>query len=293
MSGYSVAVIGIGAMGAPIARRVSDAGFNLTVCDKNMTALAAFADTGVRVTEKPSDCADSDVIVVLVATAEQMRDAVFGESGIVSGTRPGQHPVVVIMSTVSRDAVIDVQSRLDSYGISIIDAPVSGGPPRAKDGTLSVLVGGDAADIDSVREFLECVGARIFHCGPVGSAQVVKIVNNMICAANVAITGEAYRLALANGIEMADFVPILDVSSGRNFLSASPDDAEAYFTGWSSSREVYNSTLAIVAKDVGLAADLAETAPGSYPALGALQQVVGRLGSATFEHWQAVAAAGH
>lgn len=290
MSRLSVAVIGIGAMGAPMARRILAAGFELTVCDASEKARAAFAGSGAHVTADPAECGAADVIVVMVATPGQVYDVVAGPGGLVAGVRKGKSPLVAVMSTVSKAVLSDLHGCLAERGLRLVDAPVSGGPPRAENGTLTVMVGGDTSDIRSLWPVLESIGSHIVTCGPVGAAQVVKLVNNLICAANVAIAGEAYCLAMENGLRLEGILPALDTGTGRSFLTADPTETREYFSLWAATRPDFETLMSVIRKDVGLAAELASSAPGSYPALGNLSRLLDALGDETFQNWRMIAA---
>ena len=290
MSRPCVAVIGVGAMGAPVARRIRAAGFELTVCDASEKARAAFAGSGAHLTSDPAECGSADVIVVLVATPGQVYDVLLGSGGVISGVSAGRSPVIAVMSTVSKAVLTDLHERLAERGVRLVDAPVSGGPPRAENGTLTVMVGGAQSDIQVLQPVLESIGSHIVTCGPVGAAQVVKIVNNLVCAANVAISGEAYRLALENGLSLDSIMPVLDTSTGRNFLTPDPAEAVTYFGLWAATRLDFEAVRSIIRKDVGLAGELASAAPGAYPALESLAALLDSLGDETFQNWRMIAA---
>ncbi|KQW42671.1 hypothetical protein ASC77_23725 [Nocardioides sp. Root1257] len=223
-----------------------------------------------------------------MATPAQARAALYDESGIVHSVPSGTRPLVAVMSTISPEVVKEFADAALTTGIRIIDAPVSGGPPRAADGTLSVLVAGTETDIEEARPALSALGA-VFECGAVGNAQTLKLVNNMVCAANLVITGEAYRLALECGLDLDDVTDVLEVSTGRNFLSDGRGTAQSYLRGWTQSREAYDATLAIVRKDVGLAIELAGATPGAYVGLAGIAEIMASLGDATFDDWKVAA----
>jgi 3-hydroxyisobutyrate dehydrogenase len=282
----SVAVIGVGAMGAPIARRIQAAGLKLTVCDRNPDVLASFARSGAKVAQKPSDCADSDVIIILVATLEQMWEVIFGQHGLGLILEPERPPIVLVTSTVPVNAFLEVRERLRSIGVRVIDTPISGGAVRAENGTLTIMMGGETADLDDVRPVLASFGNQLFHCGPAGSALTMKIVNNIICAANTVLTAEAYRLAVENGLNLTDTARVLDVSTGRNFLSADHAGVAAAFRAMAPNRDTFDALLSILQKDVSLAFDMASLSGGAYPAIQGLMTIINSLGDETFRNWR-------
>jgi len=287
----SVCVIGVGAIGAPIARRILEAGFELTVCDQNEYVLSRFVDLGVRITRVPADCAASDLVLVVVATAQQVRDVVVGKNGITSGLQSGRAPIIAVMSTVGPQAINDLEKTLKTLGVRLIDAPVSGGALRAEQGKLTILVGGETAAFESVKPVLESAGSRLFHCGAVGAAQTIKLVNNIIALANVLVTAEAYRLALDNGLALRDVTAILEVSSGRNHFSAHEGEAAGSFAGWTETRPDFDALTSILRKDLGLAQELASGSSTTFPFIQHLNSIMDALDDETFETWRVVGGA--
>jgi 3-hydroxyisobutyrate dehydrogenase len=286
----SVAVIGVGAMGAPMARRIHAAGFDLTVCDKSEEALAPFAKSGVTVTRNPSDCSASDIIIILVATPGQLRDVVLGEHGIKSGLAPGQSPILAVSSTVTPQAVYELQESLQGTAVRVIDVPISGGVVRAEKGTLTIIMGGEAADVESVKPVFATLGTQMFHCGGVGAAQTMKIVNNVLGVANYLIVAEAYRLAVEHGLALADTTRVLEVSTGRNFLSADASEVPATFSAYTKTRQDSATLMSILRKDIGLALELASDSQGEYPVIAGLMPVLDSLGDETFDNWAVIGA---
>ncbi|CAB3738444.1 NAD(P)-dependent oxidoreductase [Paraburkholderia rhynchosiae] len=287
----SVCVIGAGAIGAPVARRILEAGFELTVCDQNAAVLASFAGVGVTVTRCPADCATSDLVLIAVATAEQVTDVVTGNHGILSGLRSGPSPIIAIMSTVGPRAITDLEKCLEMQGVRLIDAPVSGGALRAQHGRLTMLVGGAPANFESAKPVLETVASRLFHCGAVGAAQTIKLVNNVIAVANLLVTGEAYRLALDNGLALDDVTRILDVSSGRNHFSAHEGEAAVSFASWTETHQDFDALTSILGKDLALAQQLSYASSGAFPFMKHLASLMDSLDDETFMNWHAVGGA--
>jgi 3-hydroxyisobutyrate dehydrogenase-like beta-hydroxyacid dehydrogenase len=282
----SVAVVGAGNLGGPIARRLIDVGYDVTVCDRNDDALAEFRAMQVRCVRAASECAAADLVLVLVATPDQARSVLLGDDGLAAGVLGEHRPVVGIVSTVSREVVLELENDLVPHTIPLVDVPVSGGPPRALDGTLTVLAAGEPDLVSSVEPVLAALG-QVFPCGELGGAQVLKLINNVVCAANVAITGEVLRLATACGLDLDDVMPVLDVSTGRNFLTPSSEGAQARLRGWTATRAEFDSLLAIVRKDVGLAVGMAEaTGTGPYEGIEGLHRLLAGLGEQTYEHWR-------
>lgn len=285
----TVAVIGIGALGDPVARRLHDAGLDLMVCDRRGEALAPFEAIGARCTTDPRDCVTADLVILLVATPEQASQVVLGEHGLTAGLQDGHRPLLAVMSTVSADVVRELDSAASPHGLHVLDVPVSGGAHRALAGTLTVMVAGNAADKNAARPTLSHLG-QVFDCGTLGNAQVLKLLNNVICAANFAITGEVYSLARQLGLQISDLTPVLDVSTGRNFLSEDPKGAVAFLQEWTRSPEAFASTCSIMLKDVALATSMAaKTATGTFTGMVGLGRLLAELGEGSYEQWRTAA----
>lgn len=285
----SVAVIGVGAMGAPMAMNIHKAGFELTVCDRNPAARAPFADLGVRCVERAADCASCDAVIVLVATPQQAHAVVLGPDGLRAGL-DGRAPMLVLMGTVAPDTVAELTQALAPTGMRIVDAPVSGGPVKARAGTLAIMMGGPAADIEALRPLMQSMGSTIFHCGPLGTGQATKIVNNLVGITTLMVAAEAYRIAEDNGIRLPDAIPVFEAGSGRNFFTAHAQDAPDAYAAWTATRADFESIQSILRKDIDLALSIG-AGSGALPFTRALRAVLDGVGEETFETWSAVAAA--
>lgn len=285
----AVAVIGLGAMGRPMARRLAAAGFELTVCDADPSAMAAFADDSVRIGRWPADCAAADVVLVIVATFDQVLTTVSGTHGVLSGLNGTHRPLLVVMSTVPASALAQLAQDLRAAGLRVVDAPVSGGVIGAEQGTLTIMTGGDPQDVEDARPILAALGSQHFHCGGVGTAQTMKLVNNIVCIANAAISAEAYELAARNGLSLGDVARVLDVSTGRNYLSKEPGTLQATYATMSRSPAAFASVMSILRKDMHLAGSLADETDGTYPALRALDSLLAAMGEETRARWHRMA----
>lgn len=285
----SVAVIGVGAMGAPMAMNIHKAGFDLTVCDRNPAALAAFAERGVRGVTRAADCAGCDAVIVLVATPQQARAVVLGEDGLRSGL-DGRTPMLVIMGTIAPEAMRDLARELEPSGVRVVDAPVSGGPVKAQASTLAIMMGGVAEDVDRLRPLMAAMGPSLFHCGPLGTGQATKIVNNLVGITTLMVAAEAYRIAGDNGISLPDAIPVFEAGTGRNFFTAQTKDAPEAYALWTATRDNFDSIQSILRKDIDLALAIGEGS-GDLPFTRALRAMLDTVGDDTFETWSAVAAA--
>ncbi len=286
-----VAVIGIGAMGAPMARRLLAAGFVLTLCDRDAQALAAFAQAGARIADTPAECAAANVVLVLVATPEQALQVTLGERGLLAGSSATKAPLLALMGTMPAAVAQQIGRELRPLGVRVIDAPISGGAQRAEQGTLAIMTGGDAADVAAASAVFDCFGQQRFHCGALGAGQTMKIVNNIVGISNAVLVGEALRLALEQGLDLAHVGRVLEASSGRNAFTMDAQGPQAGYAAKSSARAVFDSLAAIMRKDLQLAVEMAAGCAGEYPALRSMEAAVSALGDETFEHWRCIGAA--
>ncbi|RNM12167.1 NAD(P)-dependent oxidoreductase [Nocardioides pocheonensis] len=283
-----VSVVGVGEMGAPMARRLMAAGFTVTACDRSQAALAAFAAEGARTTHEPASCAGDDVVLVVVNTAAQLREVLTGPHGLTfSVVSPG--PVVVVMSTVAASAVREMDGIVRAAGARLVDAPVSGGDARAAAGSLTVMVGGRPEDVAIAVPVLSHLASHVFHCGSVGAGENVKILNNAIGTLNALVTAEVARIAIDCGVELDQLANVLEVSTGRNFLSTSGSALHRHFERYGHSREVFHSAMALYAKDAVLAAELAASVQGDFPVIDALARLARGNDDKAFETWRAIA----
>lgn len=254
----TVAFIGAGNMGGPMARRVAQAGFKLMICDRNPDVLDRFSKEGARTTTNPAECAGADAIIVLLANDQQILDVMLGEAGIAQAIPAGGAPVVCMMSTTLPDTLQAIKGPLEAAGARLVDAPVSGGIVGAERGTLSIMLGGEDSVVEAVTPLMEAMGQKIFHCGELGAGEVVKVINNMLCIGTMYLTAEAIELAQRNDVSFEKLAPILAVSTGVNFLTADADIGRAQYRAWANTQAAYESIHNIVSKDLHLALKLAE-----------------------------------
>ena len=262
-----VALIGAGNMGSRMAKNVHKAGFDLMVCDQSQVVLDEFSSMGVKVTKRASDCASADAIIVLVANDQQILSVTTGQDGVGPHIPKGHSPIVCMMSTTLPTTIHQVKKELEGTGARLIDAPVSGGLVKAEQGTLTIMMGGEDKELDEVMPLMTSMGESIFRCGGLGSAEVVKVINNMIGITNIYITGEAMQLASKNGVDFDKIASILDVSTGRNFLSQTPSETHDHYQSWARTPEAFRAFVNIVSKDLHLALSLGESVGLNMPLL--------------------------
>ncbi|WP_422422618.1 NAD(P)-dependent oxidoreductase [Pseudomonas sp. GZD-222] len=197
----SLGFAGIGLMGLPMCRRLLAAGYPLTVWNRSPDKCAALVEAGARVVSTPAElCKAADLVLLCLADTAVVREVVFGPQGVAEGARAGQ--LLVDFSSLEPTATREMAAELAALsGMSWLDAPVSGGTPGAEAGSLAIMVGGDAADLERVRPVLLTLGQRVTHMGPVGAGQVTKACNQMIVACNALVIAEVVALAEQSGVD--------------------------------------------------------------------------------------------
>lgn len=194
--------IGLGQIGAPMARQLLEWPGGLTVCDAVAAATEPFADAGALVAATPAEVAErAGVISVMVRDDAQVEEVLFGDDGICPAARPGT--VVAIHSTVEAATPARLAEAAGAHGVLVVDAPVSGGAIGAHEGTLAVMVGGDPEAVEAARPVLEQLGTLVAHLGPIGAGTRAKLARNLITFASFAAVGEALRLAEVAGVDLA------------------------------------------------------------------------------------------
>ena len=197
----SLGFAGIGLMGLPMCRRLLAAGYPLTVWNRNPEKCAPLVAAGARQVATPAQlCADADLMLMCLANTEVVREVVFGPEGIAQGARAGQ--LLLDLSSLEPTATREMAAELAaSRGVAWVDAPVSGGTPGAEAGSLAIMVGGEATNVERVRPVLLTLGQRVTHMGAVGAGQVTKACNQMIVACNALVIAEVVALAERSGVD--------------------------------------------------------------------------------------------
>ena len=218
MSGTTIGIIGLGAMGAPMAERLVDAGFDVVSCaNRNRDAIERLAQKGLRELDHPKAIGAEADILLSVVFDEQQTDAVLrGPEGALSTM--GTDTLVLIMSTVSPEYCRALAAEVADRGVTVLDCPLSGLPAGAEAGTLTLMIGGDEATVTDYANVLEVLGT-IAHCGDVGMGQVMKVANNAMAIGTWAMLMEVRDVVAGHGMDLDRFMGILDQSSGRSFVS--------------------------------------------------------------------------
>ena len=198
-----IGYIGVGLMGLPMLKRLLSLGYTAKTCDIAADRVAAATAAGAQAAQSPAQaCADVDLVVLNLPTTEAVEAVVFGEAGVATAIRPPQ--LVIDFSTIKVEKCKAFAERLRAAtGCGWVDAPVSGGPPASGTGTLTVMAGGDAADIERASVLFADVAGRFTHMGPSGAGMVAKMLNQLIVGCGHAVMAEAVVLAEAAGIDAA------------------------------------------------------------------------------------------
>jgi 3-hydroxyisobutyrate dehydrogenase len=193
--------LGLGMMGFPMSRRLVNAGHEVAVWNRSTGKAKALIEAGAKLAASPREVAASaSIIFMCVTDAAAVKDVVFGAEGLASV--PGAGKLVVDFSSIHPDRARTIAARLEAAnGMRWIDAPVSGGTKGAEEGTLAVMAGGDAADIERVRPYVLAMARRLTHMGPIGAGQTTKLCNQVIVGCAMAVLAEATRLAVNSGID--------------------------------------------------------------------------------------------
>lgn len=250
-----IGFIGIGNMGAPMAANLRRAGYRVTVFDIDPARARAFArEHDAQATAELAALGDaSDVVITMLPTGREVRQALFELAGgaLAAHLRPGA--IVIDMSSADPVGTRALGGELAANGIALVDAPVSGGVPRATNGTLALMIGGDAATVASVKPILERMGDRLFEVGGLGCGHAMKALNNFLAATSFAAASEAVSVGRKFGLDPAVMTDVLNVSTGRSFATEALIKQHVlsgtFATGFA---------LGLLAKDVKIAADLAE-----------------------------------
>jgi 3-hydroxyisobutyrate dehydrogenase len=217
MTAERVGFCGMGTMGAAMAANLARAGFPLAVWNRTRGRAELPVSLGAIEAPTPRElAAASDVVVVCVSDTPDVEAVLFGPDGVSAGAAPGT--LVVDCSTIAPGATRTFAARLAEQGVRMVDAPVSGGSEGAQKGTLTVMVGGEEADVERARPILEAMGRSVTHMGPIGAGQVTKAVNQVILAGTYLGVAEGIVLAMKSGLDARQVVDALSGGAARSWV---------------------------------------------------------------------------
>ena len=213
-----VAFLGLGIMGEPMAANLVRAGFEVIVWNRTPTRADAFAaNYGARPQPTPAAAAElADITITMVPDGPEVENVMFGDHGAASGMRRGT--LAVDMSTIAPSVSVGIGERLAADGIGFVDAPVTGSRPRAEDGTLTIMVGGDEGDFERAKPVLEAMGKLVVHVGPQGHGSMVKLLNNTTAAVNALAVAETLVAAKASGVDTDKLRQVMAAGSGGSAM---------------------------------------------------------------------------
>jgi 3-hydroxyisobutyrate dehydrogenase len=248
-----IGFIGTGTMGQPMVVNLVKKGFRVTAWDVAPAALAAATRLGAAAAGSAREAAAKAKLVVTMLPSSANVEAVYlGADGIGATVSPGR--LCVDMSTIDPGTSRRVASRLGERGVRFLDAPVSGGVGGAAEGTLAIMVGGAAADLEEARPALAAMGANIIHVGAIGAGEVAKLCNNLVSGAALVAVAEAFRIGEAYGVDPRVLTEVIGKSSGATWVMAHMHPVPGIVEAAASSRQYLPGFMTdLMAKDLGLA----------------------------------------
>lgn len=272
----TIGFIGLGNMGGHMARNLvsAPAGYELQVFDvvESLMETVAGASPSGSIADAVSN---ADVVITMLPAGRHVKTVYLDEEGVLAHVASGT--LLIDCSTIDPATAREVGAAARERGLSMLDAPVSGGTAGAEAGTLTFIVGGEADALARARDYLEVMGANIFHAGESGAGQTAKVCNNMLLAILMAGTAEALALGAANGLDPVVLSDIMKQSSGGNWSLNVYNPYPGVMDGVPASRKYQGGFLVdLMAKDLGLAMDTAEISGSAVP-LGALAKNLYRL----------------
>jgi 3-hydroxyisobutyrate dehydrogenase-like beta-hydroxyacid dehydrogenase len=230
-NGQRIGFIGLGLMGSLMAASLRRAGCELTVWNRTSAKAEQWAaEHGGRVAGSPAEVADgADLVLSMVVDGPQVKEVLLGANGVAAGAGSGL--LCVDCSTIGPRWAREIGAELANRGLRLIDAPVTGSTPAARDATLTIMVGGEPADVEEARPVLEAMGRTIVHAGPLGHGQAVKVIANSAAAANAVTVAEALLTGSAAGVDLDALVAVMAGGAGGSRmleLKAGPMRAHDY-----------------------------------------------------------------
>jgi len=252
-----IGFIGVGTMGLPMAANLVKKGFTVTAFDMNPAAVKAAAEVGAAAAASAAEAvAGADLVITMLPSSPHVESAFTGDGGVLMAARKGT--LLVDMSTIDPAVTRRLAAAAAERGLRFVDAPVSGGVPRATDGTLAIMVGGAPADFEAARPALAAMGANVIHVGEVGSGEVAKLCNNLIAGVAAVAVSEAFRIAEGFGVDPKVITEVISKSSGNTWVMEHMHPVPGLVARSASTNEYRPGFMTdLMCKDVGLAVDAA------------------------------------
>lgn len=256
-----IGFIGLGNMGAPMVRNVAKSGYDVVLYDTNAELCGRIAtEIGGTAASSPADFAGADTVVTMLPTSKIVASALLDwEDGVPTHLAPGA--VIIDMSSSDPTETVSLGARLAATGVALVDAPVSGGIPKAETGELSIMLGGDDEDALALAvPVIEAMSAAIFRTGKLGSGHAMKALNNFVAAAATTAACEALIVGERFGLDQQTMVDIFNASTGQSWVTANVLGQHVVSRNFGS-----GFALGLYAKDVGIAKNLAGAMEGAAP----------------------------
>ncbi len=194
-----IGFIGLGIMGKPMSRNLLKAGYEVVVYNRSPKSIEELVDAGAEAGASPKNVAERcDIIITMLPNSPQVQEVILGANGVIEGVRPGA--IVIDMSSIAPIVSREIAKSLTDKLVRFLDAPVSGGQPKAIEGSLSIMVGGNQADFEECYPIFQAMGSSVLLCGDVGAGNITKLANQIIVAINISAVSEALMLASKAGV---------------------------------------------------------------------------------------------
>jgi len=274
-----IAFVGTGAMGRPMLANLVKKGHAVVAYDVVEDALTAATKSGAaRAASSAAAAREGELVITMLPSSSHVETAYLAPGGVLEGAAAGR--LCIDMSTIDPSVSRRVADACGKRGVRFIDAPVSGGVPRAEDGTLAIMIGGDPRDVEEARPVLAAMGANLIHVGPVGSGEVAKLCNNLIAGVAAVAVSEAFRIAEGFGVDPKILTDVISKSSGNTWVMEHMHPVGGLVAKAPSSRDYAPGfTTDLMAKDLGLAVNAARELRVPVVVAPAAQQAL-RLASA-------------
>jgi len=261
----TVAFIGLGNMGGPMAENLLKHNFKVRAFDLMPDNVNRLADKGAYAAQSASDCAlGADIIITMLPSGKHVAELFFGDQGLIQQASP--NTLIIDSSTIDAETSRALHARAIEADLLALDAPVSGGVAAASAGTLSFMCGGTKAAFDRAHDALQAMGKNLFLAGPAGAGQVAKMCNNMLLAIHMIGTCEALNLGATNGLDPKILSQIMQASSGSNWSLEKYNPAPGVMEGAPASNNYQPGFMVdLMCKDLGLALDNAKATASNTP----------------------------